>query len=200
MVCTFCVGRLLWRETPKLKLFLIINKNIQTKNQGVYLNFPLFKSHTTAPPARKHCLARTSCLIPLHHCHQPMSSTSSIVPSSIAEEWKYPRIAKAFARYDYFNPSSTILYCITNTKIPCTAKEFQSMGTTRLTVLGVAKIGLAKAPYKKPSKDKKVQQDPNATALFESFGMGIPSLGFAFPRSRSPRATLITTIMTPPST
>ena len=43
------------------------------------------------------------------------------------------------------------------------------MGPTRIamTVLGVAKLGWAKAPYKKPSKDKKVVQDPNAKALFE---------------------------------
>ena len=43
------------------------------------------------------------------------------------------------------------------------------MGTTRftVTVLGLAKLGWAKAPYKKPSKDRKVQQDPNAKALFE---------------------------------
>ena len=43
------------------------------------------------------------------------------------------------------------------------------MGPTRIamTVLGVAKLGWAKAPYKKPNKDKKVVQDPNAKALFE---------------------------------
>jgi len=92
-----------------------------------------------------------------------------MVSSSITQDWKYPRTAKAFSNSDYTNPSSTILRCITNSKIPCTAKEFAAMGTTRftVTVLGVAKLGWAKAPYKKPNKDKKVQQDPNAKALFE---------------------------------
>ena len=92
-----------------------------------------------------------------------------MVPSSIAQDWKYPRTAKAFSNSDYTNPSSTILRCITNSRIPCTAKEFAAMGTTRftVTVLGLAKLGWAKAPYKKPNKDKKVAQDPNAKALFE---------------------------------
>ena len=98
-----------------------------------------------------------------------MSSSSAIVSSSITEDWKYPRTAKAFTGSDNSNPSGTILRCITNSRIPCTAKEFAEMGTTRftVTVLGVAKLGWAKAPYKKPSKDRKVQQDPNAKALFE---------------------------------
>lgn len=93
----------------------------------------------------------------------------SLVPSSVTDDWKYPRTAKAFAGSDSTNSSSTILRCITNSKIPCTAKEFASMGPTRIamTVLGVAKLGWAKAPYKKPNKDKKVVQDPNAKALFE---------------------------------
>ena len=117
-------------------------------------------------------------------------SSSSIVPSSITEDWKYPRTAKAFAGSDYTNPSSTILRCITNTRIPCTAKEFANMGTTRftVTVLGVAKIGWAKAPYKKPSKDKKVQQDPNAKALFEVVRDGNTVTGvrfFSFKKAKS---------------
>jgi hypothetical protein len=92
-----------------------------------------------------------------------------MISSSIAEDWKYPRTAKAFNGGDHSNPSSTILRCITNSRIPCTAKEFASMGATRInaTVLGISKLGWAKAPYKKPNKDKKVQQDPNAKALFE---------------------------------
>ena len=96
-----------------------------------------------------------------------MSTTT--ISSSITDDWKYPRTAKAFSNTDYSNPSSTILRCITNSRIPCTAKEFAAMGTTRftVTVLGLAKLGWAKAPYKKPSKDRKVQQDPNAKALFE---------------------------------
>ena len=97
------------------------------------------------------------------------TSSSSIITSTITQDWKYPRTAKAFSNTDYTNPSSTILRCITNSRIPCTAREFASMGATRftVTVLGLAKLGWAKAPYKKPNKDKKIQQDPNAKALFE---------------------------------
>lgn len=124
--------------------------------------------------------------------------TSSSVPtlavselsSTIADDWKYPRTAKAFASSDYTNPSSTILRCITNTRIPCTAKEFAAMGTTRftVTVLGVAKLGWAKAPYKKPNKDRKVQQDPNAKPLFEIVREGHTVTGvrfFSFKKAKS---------------
>ena len=116
--------------------------------------------------------------------------TSTAVSSSITQDWKYPRTAKAFAGADYTNPSSTILRCITNSKIPCTAKEFAAMGTTRftVTVLGLAKLGWAKAPYKKPSKDRKVQQDPNAKALFEVVRNGDLVTGvrfFSFKKAKS---------------
>ena len=96
-------------------------------------------------------------------------SSPSAISSTITQDWKYPRTAKAFSNADYTNPSSTILRCITNSRIPCTAKEFASMGATRITVtvLGLSKLGWAKAPYKKPAMGKKVQQDPNAKALFE---------------------------------
>ena len=116
--------------------------------------------------------------------------TLTAVSSSITQDWKYPRTAKAFAGADYSNPSSTILRCITNSKIPCTAKEFAAMGTTRftVTVLGLAKLGWAKAPYKKPSKDRKVQQDPNAKALFEVVRNGDLVTGvrfFSFKKAKS---------------
>jgi hypothetical protein len=64
---------------------------------------------------------------------------------------------------------STILRCVTNTKIPCTAKEFDKMGKTRftVTVLGVSHLGWAYAPYKKPTGNKKVGKDPNSKPLFE---------------------------------
>ena len=98
-----------------------------------------------------------------------MSSSISTISSTITQDWKYPRTAKAFANTDYTNPSSTILRCITNSRIPCTSREFASMGSNRftMTVLGLAKLGWAKAPYKKAAAGKKVQQDPNAKALFE---------------------------------
>ena len=118
------------------------------------------------------------------------SSVVTMISSSIAEDWKYPRTAKAFTGGDHSNPSSTILRCITNSRIPCTAKEFASMGATRInaTVLGIAKLGWAKAPYKKPNKDKKVQQDPNAKALFEMVRSGDVVSGvrfFSFKKAKS---------------
>ena len=64
------------------------------------------------------------------------------------------------------------------------------MGATRInaTVLGIAKLGWAKAPYKKPNKDKKVQQDPNAKALFEMVRSGDVVSGvrfFSFKKAKS---------------
>lgn len=114
----------------------------------------------------------------------------SLVPSSVTDDWKYPRTAKAFAGSDSTNSSSTVLRCITNSKIPCTAKEFASMGPTRIamTVLSVAKLGWAKAPYKKPSKDKKVVQDPNAKPLFEVVQEGGNVVGlrmYSFKKAKS---------------
>ncbi len=96
-----------------------------------------------------------------------MTSSAS---SLLNQDWKYPRTAKGFigAGADK-NSSSTVLRCVTNTKIPCTAQEFASMGKTRftLTVIGVGSVGWAYAPYKKPTGTKKVPKDPNARPLFE---------------------------------
>lgn len=89
---------------------------------------------------------------------------------SVAQDWKYPRTAKGFTGTDQKNVSNTILRCVTNTRIPCTAQEFASMGKTRftLTVIGVGGIGWAYAPYKKPtSGNKRVVKDSSARALFE---------------------------------
>ena len=114
----------------------------------------------------------------------------SMIPSSIAQDWKYPRTAKSSNNGDYSKPSSTILRCIVNSRIPCTAKEFASMGATRInaTVLGISKLGWARAPYKKPNKDKKVQQDPNAKPLFEVVRNGDVVSGirfFSFKKAKS---------------
>ena len=121
-----------------------------------------------------------------------MSSSLPVaaVSSSITQDWKHPRTSKAFAGSDFTNPSSTVLRCITNSKIPCTSKEFASMGTTRftVTVLGLAKLGWAKAPYKKPNKDRKTPQDPNAKPLFEVVRSGDHVVGvrfFSFKKAKS---------------
>lgn len=96
------------------------------------------------------------------------SSTSSNNPS-LSQDWKYPRTAKGFIGGDSKSVSSTVVRCVTNTRIPCTAQEFASMGKTRftLTVIGVGSVGWAYAPYKKPTGSKKVPKDPNARPLFE---------------------------------
>jgi hypothetical protein len=89
--------------------------------------------------------------------------------STGTQDWKYLRTAKGFTGMDQKNVSCTVLRCVTNSKIPCTALEFASMGKTRftLTVLGVGSIGWAYAPYKKPAGNKRVPKDPNARTLFE---------------------------------
>ena len=99
----------------------------------------------------------------------PSLSQSSIVSTSLTQDWKYPRTAKGFTGSDQKSVSCTVLRCVTNTRIPCTAQEFSSMGKTRftLTVLGVGSVGWAYAPYKKPAGNKKVPKDPNAKQLFE---------------------------------
>jgi hypothetical protein len=96
------------------------------------------------------------------------SSTSTNNPS-LSQDWKYPRTAKGFIGGDSKSVSSTVVRCVTNTRIPCTAQEFASMGKTRftLTVIGVGSVGWAYAPYKKPTGSKKVPKDPNARPLFE---------------------------------
>ena len=88
--------------------------------------------------------------------------------TTLIQDWKHPRTAKGFTGTDK-NVSSTVLRCVTNTRIPCTAQEFASMGKTRftLTVIGVGSIGWAYAPYKKPAGNKKIPKDPNAKSLFE---------------------------------
>jgi hypothetical protein len=118
-----------------------------------------------------------------------MSSTSA-VSSSLTQDWKYPRTAKGFTGSDQKSASCTVLRCVTNTRIPCTAQEFTSMGKTRftLTVLGVGNIGWAYAPYKKPAGNKRVPKDPNARPLFEIVRNGDRVTGikmFSFKKAKS---------------
>jgi hypothetical protein len=118
-----------------------------------------------------------------------MSSTSAVA-SSLTQDWKYPRTAKGFIGSEQKSVSCTVLRCVTNTRIPCTAQEFASMGKTRftLTVLGVGSIGWAYAPYKKPAGNKKVPKDPNARQLFEIVRNGEHVTGvrmFSFKKAKS---------------
>ena len=111
-------------------------------------------------------------------------------PSSLTQDWKYPRTAKGFTGMDRRNVSCTVLRCVTNSRIPCTATEFDSMGKTRmtLTVLGVGSVGWAYAPYKKPVGKNKVPKDPNAKALFEVVRNGENVTGvrmFSFKKAKS---------------
>jgi hypothetical protein len=89
--------------------------------------------------------------------------------SHLVHDWKYPRTAKAFtATLPGQRVQSTVLRCVSNSRIPCTAKELASMGKTRftVTVLGIS-TGYAYAPYKKAQPGKKASKDPNAKPLFE---------------------------------
>lgn len=89
--------------------------------------------------------------------------------SSLVQDWKFPRTAKGFtATLPGQRVQSTVLRCVTNNRIPCTAKELASMGKTRftVTVLGISG-GYAYAPFKKAQPGKKVAKDPNAKPLFE---------------------------------
>ncbi len=91
-----------------------------------------------------------------------------LLSMSLLQDWKSPRTSKAFTGMDR-QVSPTVLRCVTNSKIPCTAQEFNQMGKTRftLTVIGIGSVGYALAPYKKPTGSKKVPKDPHARALFE---------------------------------
>ena len=94
---------------------------------------------------------------------------SSNQVNQLISDWKYPRTSKGFTGIlAGQRPQSTVLRCVNNTRIPCTAKELASMGKTRFTatVLGMS-LGWAYAPYKKASQGKKTVRDPNAKPLFE---------------------------------
>jgi len=90
--------------------------------------------------------------------------------SDLEQDWKFPRTAKGFLANQDRNQTSTVLRCVTNTEIPCTAKEAMARGDKlrfSVTVLEVSQVGFAYAPYKRATGNKKIQKDPNARPLFE---------------------------------
>lgn len=103
------------------------------------------------------------------HLLSPASKRKRMSSSMLVQDWKYPRTAKGFTGTRERNVSCTVLRCVTNSRIPCTAMESAAMGKTRftLTVLGVGSVGFAFAPFKKSTGNKKIPKDPNAKPLFE---------------------------------
>ena len=92
--------------------------------------------------------------------------------SELDQDWKFPRTARGFMAHTGENATSTVLRCVTNTKIPCTAKEAMAMGDKlkfSVTVLEIPQVGFAYAPYKRATGNKKIPKDPNLNArpLFE---------------------------------
>jgi hypothetical protein len=88
--------------------------------------------------------------------------------ASFYQDWKSPRTARGFTGHQgNQNGQVTVLRCITNTIIPCTADKFAEMGKTRfnVTVVGVATVGRASAPNKKQAG--KYLKQPNTKQLFE---------------------------------
>ena len=81
-------------------------------------------------------------------CQESTAPSSSM---SLYQDWRHPRTASGFTGNQGSKVQSTILRCVTNTLIPCTAELFASMGKMRfnVTVLSVASTGNAKAPNKK---------------------------------------------------
>ncbi len=100
----------------------------------------------------------------------PFQYLQSNSVSELEQDWRFPRTAKGFLANQDKNQTSTILRCVTNTEIPCTAKEAMARGDKlrfSVTVLEVSHVGFAYAPYKRATGNKKVQKDPNARPLFE---------------------------------
>ena len=95
---------------------------------------------------------------------------SAAAPSSLTlyQDWRHPRTASGFTGNQGSREQSTILRCVTNTLIPCTAELFAAMGKMRfnVTVLSVAHTGQAKAPNKKGPGGKYLKL-MNCKNLFE---------------------------------
>lgn len=101
-----------------------------------------------------------------------MLSHESTAPSStmtLYQDWRHPRTASGFTGNQGSREQSTILRCVTNTLIPCTAELFAAMGKMRfnVTVLSVAHVGQAKAPNKKGGPGGKYLKLVNSKSLFE---------------------------------
>ena len=99
-------------------------------------------------------------------CHESTAPSSSL---TLYQDWRHPRTASGFTGNQGSREQSTILRCVTNTLIPCTAELFAAMGKMRfnVTVLSVAHIGQAKAPNKKGGPGGKYLKLMNAKSLFE---------------------------------
>lgn len=97
--------------------------------------------------------------------HESTASSSSL---TLYQDWKHPRTASGFIGNQGSREQSTILRCVTNTLIPCTAELFAAMGKMRfnVTVLSVAHVGQAKAPNKKGPGGKYLKL-VNSKSLFE---------------------------------
>jgi hypothetical protein len=101
-----------------------------------------------------------------------MSSHESAAPNSSAmtlyQDWRHPRTAHGFTGGQNAYEQKTVLRCVTNTLIPCTAELFATMGKMRfnVTVLSIAQTGHAKAPNKKGSGGKYMKL-VNSKSLFE---------------------------------
>ena len=95
-------------------------------------------------------------------------STAPSTSMALYQDWKYLRTASGFTGNQGSREQSTILRCVTNTLIPCTAELFASMGKMRfnVTVLSVAHIGQSKAPNKKGPGGKYLKL-MNCKPLFE---------------------------------
>lgn len=91
---------------------------------------------------------------------------------SVQADWKEPRSCRAFTGYvrgPSGDPGGTVLHCVTNSGIPCNAKELEKFGKghVNMTIVAVKNVGWAYAPWKKPKANAKSVKDPNAKPLFE---------------------------------
>ena len=98
-------------------------------------------------------------------CQESTAPSSSM---TLYQDWRHPRTASGFTGNQGSREQSTILRCVTNTLIPCTAELFAAMGKMRfnVTVLSVAHVGQAKAPNKKGPGGKYLKL-VNSKSLFE---------------------------------
>ena len=97
-----------------------------------------------------------------------LESTAPSTSSTLVQDWRHPRTALGFTGNQVSRDQSTVLRCVTNNLIPCSAELFAAMGKMRfnLTVLSVANVGHAKAPNKKGPGGKYLKL-MNCKPLFE---------------------------------
>jgi len=96
---------------------------------------------------------------------------TSTAISSVYQDWKHPRNARGFTGHQGSkNGQSTVLRCVTNSVIPCSAEAHAAIGKTRfnVTVLTVGIVGRASAPNKRgPGVGGKYLKLVNTKPLFE---------------------------------